>query len=478
MKPGRKVRGSVLIDSDGSGSRRSILGEPLGPADRFLLLVDRDLRRRGFTGFQAALAVELDGAFDDAMRNRLAAALAGIAADEPRARARLGRRAGIGPLRLLAPKRAIESSAPPLIDLDPSRADGSAIETVALERMALPLDPSREPLFDLALARGRDVTRLVLRWWHPAFDERGAELLIRALSRRFAGEPPAAPSALPSPTAGLPFRARHVASRRAIARLNRLTQAAPFELPAASSADAASTRGWQLDVERLDETTTRQFLAASDAHFGLRGEGLAQIAALFHALAEEAEHSSGGLVAATADKELSLPITVQLRPPRASGPLFANALLFLADAAKVGAARDRAGLAAALRSAAKRRIADGEEVDAAALLEFGRFLPLGRYQRELFRSDGSPRFSAHPSTLGEMFAGARELFGRPLLDALAFTAFPARPGLGVVFSRAAGRLRVATIHARGIVDSAAARRLHDRVVAELRLQAGATLSAP
>ena len=444
------------------------------------------MRRRGLRGFQAVLAVELEGVFDAARRNRLAAAFESLLDAEPRGRARLARRFGFGPLALAAGAAGAA---------DRSNHDGGSrtwhertsasrdLLAFAQERWTAPLDPFRDPLIDAALETANGATRLVLRWWHPVMDERGAELLLRDLSRRESGASESATRESPrGPVvgmAGMGWLARHKAFRAARRRLEELTERAPFQLAAPIESAALRDGRWHADVERLSPDETALFLAAADAEHGARGEGLAQTALLFSALADVASEGAAAGGAADGDVELALPVSVQMRPPRARGPIGVNALSFLWYALPASTARNRAAGAAALNGLARAKVAAGEEVEAAALLDLGRFMPLPLYRRELVRRDGGERFSAAISTLGELLSnvgtergaaggGARELFGLPIRDALALTAFPAPPGVGVVFSRAMGALRIATLHAPSLVDSAAARRLHERVVARAR----------
>jgi hypothetical protein len=465
QRRGRVIASEQTTESTGAGivARSSLR---LGPADRFLLLVDRELRRRALHGFQAVLAVELEGALDDAKCKALAAAWSDALAEQPRATARLARRwLGLGPWRLEA------AAAAPSFRVRPRAS--SDLLALASERLNAPLDPTRDPLVDLEVERG--AARLALRWWHPAMDERGAELLLHDVARRFdasnvgddsrSSSPSTLPrpSAFTPPTTGMTFGARRAAFRAARKRLDELTSRTPFTLaptptPTPQTAVAVSAGSWHVNATTLDAAESARFLAASDERFGPRGEGLAQAALVFEALARLAPD----------DCELALPLSVQLRPPRAHGPIAANALSFLWLALPASAARDRDALARTLRETMRRKVAALEERDAWALLEFGRWLPTPLYRRELVRRDGSSRFSASLSTLGDLLGGARELFGARLRDAVALTAFPSPPSLGVVFSRAAGRLRVATTSAPSLVDAAAAQRLHELVVARAR----------
>ena len=447
--------GRIVAEADERSRAR--LAARFGGADRFLLLIDRELRRRGATGFQAALGIELAGRLD---RPRLARAFDAVRRDHPRARARLVPASWLGDWHLAADREALARDG-----VAWSSARGGADSGLApfvAARVGAPLDPTREPLLDIAVREtagdGAAIrTLLVLRWWHPVCDARGAELLLRELSHAYAGEAVRRPGGGPAEDGTIRgFADRHRAFRRARRRLDELTSAPPHALP---SPPAAPTGAFEWTFERtlLDEATTAAWLAAAEARFGARSEGLAQLALVARALAAGAPDAA----------EVALPLTVQLRPPRARAPVVANELSFLWYSFAAAATRDDATIAPLVLKAARSKVAGGEERDATVLLEKARRMPLSIYRRELVRRDGSPRFSAAISTLGEILTGASELFGAKLLDTLALTVFPAPPGIGFIFSRAAGRLSFTTCAANLHVARAASAAVHARISAAL-----------
>jgi hypothetical protein len=445
-------------------------------ADRFILLIDRELRRAGATGFQSALGVELCGRLD---RPRLARAFDAIRRTQPRAGARLVPARWLADWRL-APDRGLlarealtwcpgrcagATGAVGAVGAGASDASASPLTRFVAERAKAPLDPTREPLFDLAVRElrdgadpGRVRTLLVLRWWHPACDERGAELLLRELSQVYGGaEPRPAGGALAAGDEISGPRARHAAFRRARLRLEELTEAPPAALPRPAPAGGAAPLDWTLERTLLDEAATARWLAHAERRFGARSEGLAQLALVARALAAGAPDSA----------QIALPLTIQLRAPRARGPLLANAITFQWYSFTAAATRDEARFAEALLAMARAKVADGEERDATVLLDKARRMPLALYRRELARRDGSSRFSATLSTLGEQIGGVRELFGAPLSDLFASTVFPVPPGIGLVFARAAGRLSFTTAASTRDVAPAAASAIHRAITAAL-----------
>jgi hypothetical protein len=341
-------------------------------------------------------------------------------------------------------------------------AAGGGLAPFVAARVGAPLDPTREPLFDLAvreIAGDGAATRtlLVLRWWHPVCDARGAELLLRELSHAYSGAAARPPGGGPAEDGAIRgLSARHQAFRRARRRLDELTAAPPHALPR-PDADPTEAFAWTFERTLLDEAATAAWLAAAESRFGARSEGLAQLALVAQALAAEAPDAA----------EVALPLTVQLRPPRARGPVVANELSFLWYSFAAAATRDAARFAPLLLATARSKVAGGEERDATVLLEKARRMPLSIYRRELARRDGSARFSAAISTLGEIFNGVHELFGATLEDAFALTLFPSPPGIGFIFSRAAGRLSFTTCAARWDVARAASAAVHARIAATL-----------
>jgi hypothetical protein len=435
------------------GPRR--LAARFGGADRFILLIDRELRRAGATGFQAALGVELAGRLD---RPRLARAFDAVRRDHPRAGARLVPASWLRDWRLTADRAALARDA-----LAWSSAHGEAAGGLApfvAARVNAPLDPRRDPLFDLAVreiagegAAAR--TLLVLRWWHPACDERGAELLLRELSQAYSGAAGRARADGTVDGASAGFVERRAAFRRARRRLEELTAATPHSL--ARPAARAGPFDWNFERTLLDATATTAWLARAEREFGARSEGLAQLALVARALAADAPAAA----------EVALPLTVQLRPPRARAPVLANELSFLWYSFAAAAVRDETRFAPALLATARAKVAGGEERDARVLLDEARRMPLTLYRRELLRRDGSTRFSASLSTLGEILSGVQELFGVPLKDSIALTVFPSPPGIGFIFSRALGRLAFTTCAWNRDVAPAAAAAIHARIATAL-----------
>src|SRR6185295_17379230 len=111
-------------------------------ADRFMLLIDRELRQGGSIGFQAGFGVELRGRLD---RPRLARAFDAVRRAHPRAGARLAPARGLFDWRLVPDRALLAREA-----ITWNRSAAPLLPAVVSRVNAL-LEPTRDPLFDLAI---------------------------------------------------------------------------------------------------------------------------------------------------------------------------------------------------------------------------------------------------------------------------------------------------------------------------------------
>lgn len=420
----------------------------IAPTDRFFLTLDRVLRKAGTAGFQAVLAVDLHGTLDPV---RLHESWTELLDAFPQGRCRLGRWLGVGPYCWKGAPRSSADS----FRREPEGAEENA-EDAALRALNEPLDPAREPLVDVRVRRlGTDHWRVTLRWNHALMDEKGAELTLQELSRRYLreGEAPRAPARI-GPELPTTLRSRREGLLAARGLLGELTEASPTALPAPTSPPART--GWRIQRSMLGAAEDEQLRQHLTTHYGAANEALGQIGLSLHALATVAPETP----------VLATPISVQLRPTRARAPLFSNELSFLFHALPREVLADEAALGRHLQEAARQKVLGGEVENSMLMLQIGRWLPLWAYQREQDHASGGPRFSLFVSTVGDLLGGADRLMGCEVRDGIALTAFPP-PCLGVIFSRSGGRQSITTVHSPAHVDSAAAAHFHQTLRAKI-----------
>ena len=161
----------------------------LNPADYFTLMMDHEIRRSGLVGNFCGFALELKGIPDTAEIERRCQDLSDRF---PEAVARLQRQGRRYAWNLTTnesiPFEVFETK---ILQNGTSNRDG--IISTILNRG---FDLSEAPPVEIYLVRDVDDSLLVLRWFHPAFDAKGTELLLYHLFAENIPQPPAPESAI------------------------------------------------------------------------------------------------------------------------------------------------------------------------------------------------------------------------------------------------------------------------------------------
>ena len=144
----------------------------LNPADHFTLVLDYEIRKSGLAGNYCALVLELDGIPDPAEITRRCRQ---FASRFPLAVARLSRQG-----RQYAWVPSSENSLPFLISKQDT-GDAVSQQQCLLELVNKGAPVSASAPFELHLIEAADHSLLVLRWFHPATDAKGAELVLHHL---------------------------------------------------------------------------------------------------------------------------------------------------------------------------------------------------------------------------------------------------------------------------------------------------------
>ncbi|MCI0587540.1 MAG: hypothetical protein L0323_11930 [Planctomycetes bacterium] len=422
----------------------------LGPVDRFLLMIDRAARRAGLAGNLSAIALELGIPLDPA---RVEAALAPLLPRLPPLRSRLALAPILGWSRW---KSVPGRGAPDLVRvLEGSGTDASAAAEAAIND---PLDPARDPLLELRLSPSpRGGTVAVLRWFHPLADARGADRLLGAMDEIDAGRTPVLEGPDPLARVARGEFAGWRGFRAARALLERRNGPPPVLL----SPPATPVRGCALLPISLEGREAAAAEALSRGTFGGTGMNehllLASLRAL-HRFQVRRGAPRG---------PYAIPVTANLRPAGAPGPVLGNFLSFFHLSASSAEVEDPAVLARSIREQELAALGAGADRAMHALLRAGRWLPLRRYERERFRRDGAPRESVWFSNVGEILEGRERWLGARLLDVGVATAVPHPPGALFLFFRRPGTLRGAVVYAEGVLDREGAYRLAEFLREEL-----------
>ncbi len=384
----------------------------LGGADLYHRNADRRSRRRGEAGNVAHVFYELDGAVDAAdLRARVQVLLD--------AAPMLAGACGAWPRSTLTAQPSPELG----VEVEPWDGDAEAF----LDRWsATPLPDPWAPQF--VLGQGQ-TTALLIRFSHAHLDAGGAHLLVRALQTgAFKGPLIEAPRDLVRRSR----RGSSVLGRFLAAHALSVRQAALRWLPGMWG-PPRSTEGPGLALETLDVDASRRLFEAGDV-------GLALYAIAAEALVEVAD--------IPAWRRLCVPVPVTLRNREWNGPIVGNALCGIQLHLPVRSLRDHASARKATKRAwdgAMRRI---EDVMGFGTFELARWIPpvvFGPMARAFVPWDRTSLLASYVRL--EAGREARVL-GLPLRRTVVLGAPLTPPGLGVVFTRAQGRLTV-MVNSRG-----------------------------
>jgi hypothetical protein len=291
------------------------------------------------------------------------------------------------------------------------------------------IDPTRETPVRLLVVDGPSAAgALVLTWFHPLMDPRGAQNLLHHLcylDEHQGNAPwgPAVPTFMPTPAA-LSFRERGRLARKSLEHMRSV-----------SSAPSASTREGRVGPVRFRHET---FAERDDADGRERGsrEIWWRLAVVGKAMRETWVRR--GLPEAP----FLLPIAVDLRPKGEPGPTFGNMLAFHFARFRPADTADVPGLAATLRSQMADAVRQGQIEANEAALTFLQYRPLSMIRRAVRWFSGGDTFSFNCADVGDFPATLARCFGRGVVNAYHVPAVPPRPGIGVFFNRCAGRNNV------------------------------------
>jgi len=392
----------------------------LNPADHFTLVLDHEIRKSGLAGNYCALVLELDGIPDAAEITRRSRH---FASRFPLAVARLSRQG-----RQYAWVPSGEDSLPFQISkLDTDDAACCEQRLFEIVNQAAPVSASAP--FELHLIEAASRSLLVLRWFHPATDAKGAELVLHHL---FNDSLPAQLSQ-PSPVERLQQQwswwRKFRLGRQAVLNIRGLDRHASV-LPVAAQEPADRL---VLMRVRYDTEQTAQILAHAREQSGMTGTTLYLIGCMMRAM-----EATG---ATQAGEAYCVPYAANLRRRKALSPMFGNQVSFLFAQAGRDTVRSRQQLFAHLREQNRAAIRQGLDHAMLPLMQAGSWLSLERYGRIVRNSpNGRERSSFWFSYTGEMEPEPEAIAGCPVRGMYQVSQVSSPPGLGLLASIFQGRL--------------------------------------
>jgi len=422
----------------------------LGGADVFHLVHHHAMRGLGLGSNQCVFVLELEGRVDV---SRLSRHLARAEALEPRLSSALEN-------RLFRAPRWVPSPAPPPServcvmesDLSPIRALPAFFgETRVSEHCSL----------EVVVLRGKERDSLLLFWFHPFTDAKGALRLVRWLGSASADDLAVLPSSgrarsRPSALESLDFRARLDLARAYNEHILSFAHRPLLSLRGASPNKPLGAMRFERFL--LSKTETQ----ALDKRIRSRAK-----------LAESSVFLRSG--ARVLDRALRrrgfspphylIPVPISLDPKGESPRMFGNHLTMMMFSLDREALADEPTAIASLAEQQRVIVRDKLDLAMAAALEFVSFLPSRLYLGLAtlpFQGEFTSLIFSNPGA-----AGITEFLGLPVLDAYAVPSVVPRPGLEVIVGRHAGRLSVVLGYFEGLLPQEEARGMVEEVRGEM-----------
>jgi len=331
--------------------------------------------------------------------------------------------------------------------LAPPSVRRQAIATVEELRHAIDaelntaIDPRRAPPLRLLVLDGPPEVIggggvLLLTWFHPLMDPRGAQNLLHHLVH-LDGHPGDAPwGSTPPVFVRAPdprsFRERGRLARKSLEYMRTLPRVRPV-----SATDGAAGR-----VRFRQASFVERESAAPPARVTREiWWRLAVVGKAMRTLWERRKFP---------DVPFLLPVAVDLRPKGDLGPTFGNMLAFHFARFKPSDAGDMTRLASALRDQMADALRSGQIEANDVAMDFLQYRPLPMVRRAL-RWKGGETFSFNCADVTDFPAALARCFERRVVNAYHVPAVPPRPGIGVFFNRCAGRSNVVVAWIEGVV---------------------------
>jgi hypothetical protein len=420
----------------------------LNPADHFTLVLDHEVRKSGLAGNYCALVMELEGVPDHA---EIAQRCTGFATRFPLAVARLSRQG-----RHYAWISSDDDSLPFQVSKLDKDTDDAACRQRLLEIVNKSAPVSATLPFELHLIESADRSLLALRWFHPAADAKGAELVLHHLFND--SQTPLQSQPIPVDRLqqqwGLWRKFR--LARQAVVNIHRLDRHASV-LPVAAQCPADQLA---LKLIRYDTGQTAQIMAHARKHTGMTGTTLYLIGCMMRAMEVAGATQAGDAYC--------VPYAANLRRRKALSPLFGNQVSFLFAQAGRDVVRSREKLFAHLHDQNRTAIRQGLDHAMLPLMQAGSWLPLEKYGRIIRDSPGKrERSSFWFSYTGDMEPEPVVIAGCRVQGMYQLSQMTSPPGLGLLASSFQGQLVLSYNYINNQLQTDWLERLTQAMTAEL-----------
>jgi hypothetical protein len=408
----------------------------LNPGDHFTLMMDHEIRKSGLAGNFCAIALQLQGVPDLLELERRCKE---FSERFPRAVARLQSHGRQYAWRL-APSHSLPFQCH---DLNSKGEDAAYSQMEAiLNRRSL---PAESPPVEIHLIQQDGISWLMLRWYHPACDAKGAELIIHHLFQTESTESADTDSPVDKilqdwgwwQKIKLGFRAK-----RYIDRFDHYSSVLPKPEAAGKGAGTESGEGLAIFVKEFTIEPSTNILLNARKATGMTGTALYFIGCMMRALQRIDGDVEGDA--------FLVPYAVNFRRNRAIYPVFGNQVSFLFVQAERRIVQSRERLFAHLKEQNRVAIKQRQDLAMLPLMQAAAWLPLEKHGRIVRQTPkGRERSSFWFSYTGGMEPAQNDILGCPIISMAQMSQVTDPPALALLVNSFQGRLILSLNYPKG-----------------------------
>ena len=440
-----------------------MLVKQLNPADQFTLMMDHEIRKSGLAGNFCAIVLELDNVADV---TQIKDKCVKFSQRFPQASARLiqtgkhymwqSSRGAVIPFHQHQRDPVDEEDKKPHEKTINHCTD--ALITEILNRSSA---VEQTAPIELHLITDSTTSQLILRWFHPLCDAKGAELILHHLfnsedtnNEKVQDQKTQAIIAQIMDKWSLWQKLKLVLkSKKNIKQLDRLSSILPP--PSTAQADQVNT-----NVIRFNEQDSTQLLSLARQHVGLTGISLYFIGCMMRALDRTHAMQDGAAYC--------VPYAMNLRKRKSLYPVFGNQVSFLFAQAQKELLRSRVDLFAHLREQNKQAIKNGLDRAMLPLMQAGSWLSLEKYaQLVRYSPSGKERSSFWFSYTGSMDPLIPQIAGSSITGMYQFCQLTSPPSIGLLVNNFDNKITLSYNYINNQFDADWLTQLTDNMTSEL-----------
>lgn len=385
-------------------------------------MMDHEIRSSGLAGNNCAIVLELEGVVDEAgVRHKCQA----FTEKFPRSVARLYRKG-----RQYYWKDSSQAQMP-VYFYRPESTDHPEYDRNGkfLEIINTSVSPFEIAPLELHVIIEAEKSFVMLRWFHPLCDAKGAELVLHHIFSEIKADPETELLLIESLLKKWSLRKKIKLVWQEIGLIRKMEKK-PSVLPALKKLPEKKPGLQRVILSREDSD---KIMARAIKNTGMTGISLYFIGCMMRAIEQAGDDNRGEMYC--------VPYAVNFRKSKSLLPIFGNQISFLFARADRQLVKSREALFSCLREQYKQAIKQRHDHAMLPLMQLASWLPLQKHGAVVRNSpDGRERSSFWFSFTGKMDPEPAEMAGLPVNDIYYFCQVTSPPGFGVLVNQFQGKI--------------------------------------